>query len=69
MISFESRFVDRLPGDQDTRNFCRQVPGACYSFVAPTPVADPIVLAYSADVAELLGQSVEWMESKQAAAV
>ena len=52
MISFESRFVDRLPGDNDTRNFCRQVPGACYSFVAPTPVADPTVIAYSADLAE-----------------
>ena len=69
MISFESRFVDRLPGDNDTRNFCRQVPGACYSFVAPTPVADPTVIAYSADVAELLGLEADWMESKQAAAV
>ena len=69
MIAFESQFVDRLPGDVDTRNFCRQVQGACYSFVAPTPVVDPTVLAYSAEVAESLGLSMEWMDSKQAAAV
>ncbi len=69
MISFENRFVDCLPGDSDTRNFCRQVPGACYSFVAPTPVVDPTVIAYSNDVATLLGLTAEWMESRKSAAV
>jgi serine/tyrosine/threonine adenylyltransferase len=69
MIAFESRFVDRLPGDRDTRNFCRQVSGACYSFVEPTPVVEPTIVAYSADVTELLGLEADWMDTKQAAAV
>ncbi|MEE4361034.1 MAG: YdiU family protein [Pseudomonadales bacterium] len=49
-----SRFTARLPGDPDTRNTRRQVFGACWSRVEPTPVAAPRTLAWSAEVAERL---------------
>ena len=69
MISFDSRFVDQLPGDSEQRNYCRQVHGACYSLVMPTPVSQPSVIAYSREVAELLGFELDWLESHQAASV
>ncbi len=69
MISFDSRFVDGLPGDRDVSNRCRQVHSACYSLVRPTPVANPSVIAYASEVSELLGFDSSWMESREAAAV
>jgi uncharacterized protein YdiU (UPF0061 family) len=52
---FDNSFVRALPGDAEARNFVRQVPGASYSRVAPTPVAAPRLLAWSDDCADLLG--------------
>jgi uncharacterized protein YdiU (UPF0061 family) len=52
---FDDSFVRALPGDAETRNFVRQVPGASYSRVAPTPVAAPRLLAWSDSCAALLG--------------
>ncbi len=52
--NFDNRFVGELPADPATENFCREVQGACYSRVTPTPVAAPRLLAFSADVATLL---------------
>ena len=69
MISFDSRFVDQLPGDAEQRNYCRQVSGSCYSLVKPTPVSQPSVIAFSSEVAEILGLELDWMESQQAASV
>ena len=69
MISFDSRFVDRLPDDAERRNYCRPVFGSCYSLVQPTPVSQPSVVAFSNEVADLLGLDIEWMESPQAARV
>ncbi|MDB6042620.1 MAG: hypothetical protein JWM63_1171 [Gammaproteobacteria bacterium] len=51
---FDDSFVRALPGDAQERNFVRQVPGASYSRVAPTPVAAPRLLAWSDACAELL---------------
>jgi serine/tyrosine/threonine adenylyltransferase len=48
------RFVGELPGDTVGDNRRRQVQGACWSPVAPTPVAAPRMLAWSREVAELL---------------
>ena len=56
---FEKRFVSALPGEAaaeaeaDVRP--RQVHGACYSRIRPTPVAGPRLLGWSRDCAALLG--------------
>ena len=52
---FDDSFVRALPGDAEERNFVRQVPGASYSRVTPTPVAAPRLLAWSDACAGLLG--------------
>ncbi len=54
-VRFDNRFLRELPADQETGNFRRQVEGACYSKVLPTPVSNPQLIAYSKEVAELIG--------------
>ncbi len=56
-LQFDNRFTRELPGDPETENFRRQVAGACYSRVKPTPVRAPRVLAYAPEVAALLDLS------------
>ena len=63
--TFDNRFLRELPGDTDVRNFTRQVMGAVWSKVLPTPVSDPQILAYSKEVADLLGFDVDVMNSKE----
>jgi uncharacterized protein YdiU (UPF0061 family) len=53
-LNFDNAFVRELPADPDCSNRVRQVHGACYSRVQPTPVAAPQLVAYAAEVAELL---------------
>jgi serine/tyrosine/threonine adenylyltransferase len=53
-FSFDNRFVAELPGDPEAGPRRRQVHGACWSAVAPTPVAEPRLLAHSPEVARLL---------------
>jgi len=53
-LIFDNRFIHELPADEETINNRRQVIGACYSRVSPTPVANPQRVAYSREVAELL---------------
>ncbi len=64
-LRFDSRFTDRLPGDPDPVNRRRQVPGACYSFVEPTPVKAPRLVAYSREVADLLDLSDDVCQSEE----
>ena len=52
---FDNAFVRDLPGDPDTSPGVRQVHGALYSLVAPTPVRAPHLLAQSAEMAARLG--------------
>jgi serine/tyrosine/threonine adenylyltransferase len=54
-LSFDDHFVRSLPADPETTNGTRLVLGACYSSVAPTPVAAPRLVAASAEVLDLLG--------------
>ena len=54
MLQFDNRFLRELPGDPERRNEPRQVFGACWSPVDPTPVAAPRLLAYSREVAAAL---------------
>lgn len=51
---FDNAFVRDLPGDPLGTTEPRQVQGAAYSRVVPTPVAAPRVLASSREVASLL---------------
>jgi uncharacterized protein YdiU (UPF0061 family) len=53
-LQLASRFVRELPGDPRQDNRIRQVMGACYSRVAPTPVARPELLVLVPEVAALL---------------
>lgn len=55
MLTFDNRFRRELPGDPEQRNYTRQVHGACWSAVAPQPVAAPHLLAFSPDMAGTLG--------------
>ncbi len=56
-LVFDNRFVNELPGDTTKTNHRRQVRGACYSPVHPQKVSSPELLAYSPEVAEILGLS------------
>ncbi|MGY6274501.1 protein adenylyltransferase SelO [Methylomonas sp. MgM2] len=58
-LSFDNRFVRELPADPDTDNYRRQVYQACYSLVRPKAAKAPRLLAYSREMAELLGLSEE----------
>jgi len=54
-LRFDNRFTAELPADPDPTNRRRQVYGAVFSRVRPTPVALPRTLAWSPEVADLLG--------------
>jgi uncharacterized protein YdiU (UPF0061 family) len=64
-LRFDNRYVNDLPGDNETRNFTRQVFNACYSKVSPTHVANPKLITYSNDVAGLLELSPSVCESEE----
>jgi uncharacterized protein YdiU (UPF0061 family) len=54
-LRFDNRFLAELPGDADTGPRRREVRGALWSRVAPTPVAAPRTLAASREMADILG--------------
>lgn len=55
-LKFSNTFTESLPGDADTTNSVRQVHGAFYSYVSPTPTnTEPQVVSYSSAVARLIG--------------
>lgn len=60
---FDNRFTRELPGDPETGNFRRQVTNACYSRVMPTPVRAPRTVAVSAEVAQMLHFTPEFVGS------
>src|SRR4051794_37274363 len=62
-LKFDNWFVAGLPGDAETGPRLRQVHGALYSRVEPTPVADPKLVAYSPEVAALVGFDEESVSS------
>jgi uncharacterized protein YdiU (UPF0061 family) len=67
MPHFMSQFVDSTPGDSLADAQPRQVHGALWSKVQPTPVSAPRMIALSPETARLLGlneadlQSDEWV--------
>jgi uncharacterized protein YdiU (UPF0061 family) len=64
-------FVDELPGDPETKNHRRQVKGAFYSLVEPTPTGtEPQLVAFSPEVAAQIGlDPAEAQRSEFAAAM
>ena len=68
-LSFDNRFTAALPADPEAGNSRRQVVGACYSRVAPTPVPAPSLLAHSAEMFDLLGFDAELAHDPEFAAV
>jgi len=68
-LVFDNAFTRELPGDPDRSPRRRQVHGACYSFADPTPVAAPRLIAWSREVAELVGLSPEHVRSSDFAEV
>jgi uncharacterized protein YdiU (UPF0061 family) len=68
-LRFDNAFVRELPGDAEQGARRRQVEGALYSWVEPTPVAAPHLLAHSAEMAAALGFSAADVATPQFAQV
>jgi protein adenylyltransferase len=68
-LRFDNTFVRQLPADRESGPRVRQVHGALYSLVEPTPVAEPRLIAHSPEVAALLGIGPETIASPEFAAV
>jgi uncharacterized protein YdiU (UPF0061 family) len=66
---FDNAFVRELPADPQPSNHRRQVHGALYSLVDPTPVTAPKLIAYSREMADALGLSQAQLESEEFAQV
>ena len=58
-LQFDNRFVRELPADPELENYRRQVAGAAYSRVKPTPVKNPQLVAGAVDVAALVDLPAE----------
>jgi uncharacterized protein YdiU (UPF0061 family) len=54
-LVFDNRFTRSLPPDPETGPRRRQVAGAIYSRVTPTPVIRPELVAYAREVADWIG--------------
>ena len=64
-LNFDNRLIDQLPGDPDTGNRTRQVLGAAWSAVDPSPVRDPRLLAHAVEVADLIGITPEQVSTAE----
>lgn len=68
-LRFDNAFARELPADPHMGPQRRQVHGALYSHVQPTPVAAPRLVAYSREMAQTLGLSEQDIASPQFAQV
>ena len=68
-LRFDNRFLRELPGDPETGPQLREVTGAVWSYVQPTPVPAPRLLAWSQDMADALGLSAAEVASPEFAQV
>lgn len=64
-LNFDNRFVRELPGDLIRHNYTRQVSDCLWSAVQPTPVKDPQLIAYSAEVADMLGLTAADLQDRE----
>ncbi len=63
VLQFDNCFTQELPADPIRENYQRQVMAAFYSRVMPKSVAKPRLLAYSNEMAEMLGLEQAHCES------
>ncbi len=68
-LRFDNRFVSRLPADPQAGARRRQVHGALFSRIEPTPVRSPRLVAHSREVAAMLGIDEEYVASPEFAQV
>jgi uncharacterized protein YdiU (UPF0061 family) len=68
-LHFDNTFISQLPGDANRGSQSRQVHGALHSPIQPAPVRSPTVIAWSAEVAALLGLTAADISSQQFAQV
>ncbi|MEG2805306.1 YdiU family protein [Stenotrophomonas sp.] len=68
-LRFDNRFIGDLPGDPETGARVREVRGAAWSSVQPTPVADPTLLALSPALVDRLGLGPDLTDSEAFARV
>jgi serine/tyrosine/threonine adenylyltransferase len=68
-LRFDNTFVSRLPGDPLTGSQRRQVHGALFSHIEPTPVRAPRLIAHSREVAAMLGIDEAYVASPEFAQV
>lgn len=66
-LPFDNAAIRELPVDVELRNYVRIVPDACFSGVAPDPVAKPVLVAKSDSALALLGLPPEEGEREDAA--
>ncbi|SEJ11076.1 protein adenylyltransferase SelO [Frateuria terrea] len=64
-FEFDNAFLRELPGDGEIGPRLRQVEGACWSCVEPTPVAAPEVVAWSDEMAATFGLAETDMRSER----
>ena len=53
-LNFDNLALKALPIDKEVKNFVRQVSGACFSRVEPTPVENATMVAYSPQAMSLV---------------
>jgi len=68
-FTFDNRFIKHLPADTEVNVFSRQVEQAAFSFVNPTKVKAPQLVAVSNDVAALIGFNKDELTSAEFSAV
>ncbi|UGB39782.1 YdiU family protein [Frateuria soli] len=68
-LDFDNAYVRDLAGDPERGSRLRQVEGAAWSHVQPTPVPAPHVVAWSSEMAVTLGLSARDIESPDFAGV
>jgi len=68
-MNFDNAFLRELPPDPETGSRVREVRGAAYSRVAPTPVSAPRLIAHAPEVARLLDLDEAFVASPQFANV
>lgn len=61
-LNFDNLALRMLPIDKETKNYVRQVSGACFSRVEPAPVENARTVAYSSQAMSLLDLPQEELE-------
>ncbi len=63
-LQFNNQFNVQLPADPDVTNQPRQVHNACFSWVKPTPVKAPLLVAYVPEMSVMLGLNEQEVNSQ-----